>query len=150
MSPKSAIIDDLSRDHPLSAIGTRWQLFTDHVMGGVSNATMFRELVAEHPAIRMRGEVSLENNGRFIQIALDLAQDGGTIDVSAWRGIEFDVFGNNEEYNVHLRTLDLTRPWQSYRQSFRADPQWRTIQFRFQDFAPYRTDTPSIPAAYGA
>jgi hypothetical protein len=142
VSPQSAIIDDLSRDPPMSAIGTRWQLFTDRVMGGVSKGTMIREMVAGRPAIRMRGDVSLENNGGFIQISLDLAPDGGAVDVSAWFGIELDAFGNGEEYGVHLRTSDLTRPWQSYRQSFRADPQWRTLPFRFQEFVPYRTDVP--------
>ncbi len=142
VSPQSAIIDDLSRDPPMSAIGIRWQLFTDRVMGGVSKGTMIREMVAGRPAIRMRGDVSLENNGGFVQISLDLAPDGGAVDVSAWFGIELDVFGNGEEYGVHLRTSDLTRPWQSYRQSFRADPQWRTLPFRFQEFVPYRTDVP--------
>jgi hypothetical protein len=139
-SPQSAIIDDLSCDQPMSAIGTRWQLFTDRVMGGVSKGTMIREMVAGRPAIRMRGDVSLENNGGFVQISLDLAPDGEAVDVSAWSGIELDVFGNGEEYSVHLRTSDLDRPWQSYRQSFRADPQWQTIPFRFQEFVPYRTD----------
>ena len=142
MGPKSAIIDDLSRDPPLSTIGIRWQLFTDRVMGGVSNGTMVREMVEGRPAIRMRGDVSLENNGGFVQISLDLSPDGKAVDLSAWSGIELDVLGNKEEYGVHLRTADLTRPWQSYRQSFRADPQWRTIQFRFRDFVPYRTETP--------
>jgi hypothetical protein len=140
VNPQSAVIDDLSRDPPMSAIGTRWQLFTDRVMGGVSNGTMVREQVAGRPAIRMRGDVSLENNGGFVQVSLDLSPDGEAVDLSAWSGIELDVFGNGEEYGVHLRTSDLTRPWQSYRQSFRADPAWRTAQFRFQDFAPYRAD----------
>ena len=141
MKANSAIIDDLSRNPPLSAIGTTWQLFTDRVMGGVSNGTMVREMVAGRPAIRMLGDVSLENNGGFVQIALDLTADGKAIDASAWRGIELEVFGNDEEYNIHLRTDDLTRPWQSYRQSFRADQRWRRVQFQFQDFTPYRTDT---------
>ena len=142
MGLTSATIDDLSRDMPLSAIGTRWQLFTDRVMGGVSNGTMVRETVEGRPAVRMRGDVSLENNGGFVQIALDLAPDGRAVDVSAWSGLELDVFGNGEEYSVHLGTSDLTRPWQSYRQSFRADPQWRTAYFRFEEFVPYRTDVP--------
>ena len=141
MKENSAIIDDLSRDPLLTAIGSRWQLFTDRVMGGVSNGTMVREMVAGRPAIRMRGDVSLENNGGFVQIALDLAADGKAIDASAWRGIELDVFGNDEDYNIHLRTENLIRPWQSYRQSFHADPRWRTFQFQFQDFTSYRTDT---------
>ena len=140
MNPQSTIIDDLSRDPPLSTVGSRWQLISDRVMGGVSNGTMVREMVAGRPAIRMRGDVSLENNGGFIQIALDLSPEGDAVDASAWRGMELDVFGNGEDYGVHLRTQDLERPWQSYRQSFRAEPRWQAIQLPFQDFVPHRTD----------
>jgi hypothetical protein len=142
MNPQSTIIDDLSRDPPLSTIGSRWQLISDRVMGGVSSGTMVREMVAGRPAIRMRGDVSLENNGGFVQIALDLSPQGEAADARGWRGMELDVFGNGEEYGVHLRTQDLDRPWQSYRQSFRAEPRWQTIQLPFQDFVPHRTDTP--------
>ncbi|MGC2823456.1 MAG: CIA30 family protein [Pseudolabrys sp.] len=140
MDAKLAVIDDLSREPRLSTIGTRWQLFTDQVMGGVSNGSMMREVVAGRPAIRMRGDVSLENKGGFVQIAIDLMPEGKAKDASNWAGVELDVFGNGEEYNIHLRSDDLTQPWQSYRQSFRAGPQWQTVQFRFQDFTPYRTD----------
>jgi len=140
MDTKLAVIDDLDREPPLSTIGTRWQLFTDRVMGGVSNGTMTREMVASRPAIRMRGDVSLEKNGGFVQIAIDLMPDGKAKDASGWDGVELDVFGNGEEYNIHLRTEELTQPWQSYRQSFRAGPQWQTVRFRFKDFVPYRTD----------
>ena len=101
---------------------------------------MVRETVSGRSAIRMRGDVSLDNNGGFVQIALDLAPAGGAVDASAWRGIELDVFGNGEEYGVHLRTPDLTRPWQSYRQSFTAASKWQTIQLPFDCFAPYRTE----------
>ena len=52
------------------------------------------------------------------------------------------MIGNAEEYNVHLRTGDLTRPWQSYRHSFRAAEQWQTIDFHFEHFVPYLTETP--------
>ena len=135
MGPISAVIDDLTVEPP------QWQLFTDRVMGGVSNGTMMRETVAGRPAIRMRGDVSLENNGGFVQIATDLSPDGKAVDASSWRGLELDVLGNGEEYSLHLRTEDLTRPWQSYRQSFRAEPQWRKVRFLFEDFKVYRTVT---------
>ena len=140
MNPQSTIIDDLSREPPLSTVGSRWQLISDRVMGGVSNGTMVREVVAGRPAIRMRGDVSLENNGGFVQIALDLSPEGNAVDARAWRGMELDVFGNGEDYGVHLRTQDLERPWQSYRQGFRAEPRWQAIQLPFQDFVPHRTD----------
>ena len=109
-------------------------------MGGVSEGTMVRAAIAGRAAIRMQGDVSLENNGGFVQIALDLSPDGGVVDASAWRGIELDVLGNGEEYGIHLRTDALIRPWQSYRQIFTADAAWRTVQLPFVDFVPHRTD----------
>ena len=136
------IIDDLTREPPLATIGTRWELFTDTVMGGVSRATMLRETVEGRIAIRLRGDVSLENNGGFVQISLDFRPDGGSIDASSWSGIELDVLGNAEEYALNLRTTDLNRPWQSYRQTFKAAPRWETVRLPFSDFAPNRTEIP--------
>jgi hypothetical protein len=138
----SPIIDDLSKEAPIATIGTSWRLFTDTVMGGVSSATMTRETIEGRAATRLRGNVSLENNGGFVQISLDFRPDQGPIDASSWRGIEVDVFGNGEEYALNLRTTDLTRPWQSYRQSFRASPHWETVRLPFDGFAPNRTDIP--------
>ncbi len=142
MSPSSAVIDDFSRGHPLATVSTNWRLITDRVMGGVSQGTMMRETVVGRPALRMRGDVSLENNGGFIQVALDLAPNGGTVDASTWRGIELDVFGQSEEYSARLRTPDLTESWQSYRQNFVAEPRWQTIQLAFERFLLHRTETP--------
>jgi hypothetical protein len=141
----SAIIDDLSREPPMAATGSPWRLFTDRVMGGVSQGTMVRDIVAGRPALHMRGDVRLENNGGFVQIGLDLSPDGGVVDASGWSGVELDVFGKAEEYGVHLRTDALTRPWQSYRQIFTARPEWRTIRLPFDRFVPYRTDVPLDP-----
>ena len=138
----SAVIDDLSRAPPIATIGSYWRLLTDQVMGGVSIGAMARDVIEGRAAIRMRGDVSLDNNGGFVQIALDLSPDGGVVDASAWSGVELDVFGNGEEYGVHLRTDALTRPWQSYRQVFTARAAWRTIQLPFDRFVPYRTDIP--------
>ncbi|GLI94825.1 CIA30 family protein [Methylocystis echinoides] len=136
------IIDDLSREAPIATIGTSWRLFTDTVMGGVSRAAMTRETVEGRAAIRLRGSVSLENNGGFVQISLDFLPDQGPFDASSWSGIEVDVFGNGEEYALNLRTTDLTRPWQSYRAPFRAVPHWETLRLPFSSFAPNRTDIP--------
>ena len=52
----------------------------------VPKGTMVRDAIAGRAAIRMRGDVGLENNGGFIQIALDLSPDGGVVDASAWTG----------------------------------------------------------------
>ena len=138
----SNVIDALSRSPLLASIGTQWQLVTDQVMGGVSRGTLVHETVGGRPAIHLRGSVSLENDGGFVQMGLDLAPDGSTVDASKWIGLELDVFGNGEEYNLHIRTSDLTRPQQSYRQSFKADSIWQTVRLPFNRFRPHRTDVP--------
>ena len=135
-----AILDDLSG--PTTPLGTAWELVTDGVMGGVSSGALRREEVAGRPARRMTGAVRLENDGGFVQMALDLAPGGGAVDASRWAGLELDVFGNGETYGLHLRTTDCLRPWQSYRASFAAPAEWRTVHLPFAEFAPHRIEAP--------
>lgn len=142
----SSIIDDLSKTFPLAANGATWDMLSDRVMGGVSSGRLTRETVAGRPAIRMQGDVSLENNGGFIQMALDLDPAGAAVDGRSFTGIEILVWGNDEDYGLHLRTADLGRPWQSYRQGFRAGPEWRRISFPFSGFTPHRTEIALNPA----
>lgn len=142
----SQIIDDLSNPTGLSALGTRWQLVTDQVMGGVSQGTLAREEVAGRPALVMRGDVRLENNGGFVQMALDLGRPDTAgsrpLDARNWQGLEIDVCGAPQTYSLHLRTTDLERPWQSYRQGFPSQPEWHRLRLPFADFRPYRTVAP--------
>jgi hypothetical protein len=142
MPSRSSIIDDLSQEPPHSSIGTDWRLFTDQVMGGLSQGSMARDNIAGRPAIHMQGNVSLENNGGFIQISLDLAPDGETFDATGWLGFEIDVYGKSDEYDFRLRTSELGQPWQSYRQSFVAEPHWKTVRLPFDQFKPHRIDKP--------
>ena len=140
MAAGNDVIDDLSEPPPQASNGASWQLITDGVMGGISEGTMRREGVQGRKAIRMQGDVNLENNGGFIQIALDLAPNGAALDASDWSGIEIDVVGNGECYNLHLRTADVMRPWQSYRQAFVASRTWQTCRLPFVRFDAYRID----------
>jgi hypothetical protein len=117
-------------------------MITDGVMGGVSRGTLTADIVDGRAAARMRGRVSTENNGGFIQIAIDLLPNGGAIDAGGLTGIALDVFGNGETYGAHLRSTDITRPQQSYRQGFVAPPRWTTIELPFAEFAPHRIETP--------
>jgi len=82
-------------------------------------------------------KVHLENNGGFVQASLDLGANG-LLDASHFVGIEIEVCGNNESYNVHLRTGDTQMVWQSYRHSFTADANWKTLRIPFADFIPHR------------
>ena len=139
-SKVKAIIDDLSNPHPQSALGTSWRFVSDTVMGGISSGSISREDVDGRKALRLTGNVSLENNGGFVQMVLQLNSKNDNIDPSGYKGIELLVRGNNEPYSLHLRTLDLERPWQSYRQKFIAKDKWAVIKLAFNNFEQYRTE----------
>lgn len=139
-----ALIDDFSTPHPLASNGAQWSYVADTVMGGVSRGTLTRQTVEGRQAARLRGQVSLENNGGFVQMALDIPFGSGPSaqpqGASGFTGIALEAIGNGETYNVHLRTSDVTRPWQSYRQSFISGPSWETHRIAFTDFEPHRID----------
>ena len=143
MTVTDPIIDDLRQPEPRAAIGAAWELVADTVMGGCSEGRARRETVQGRPAIRMTGTVRLDNNGGFLQIALNLSPDGSAVDASGWDGIALDVLGDGETYGLHLRTADVRRPWQSYRHAFVAPTDaWRTVSCPFDAFTPHRIDTP--------
>ena len=138
----NGIIDDLRHPAPRAATGTDWELVSDRVMGGVSGGGLSRAVVSGRPALHLTGDVRLENDGGFVQAALDLAPDGAFVDARDWDGIALTVRGNGERYNVHLRSADVTRPWQSYRATFVAQPDWAQVTLPFSDFTPHRLTAP--------
>jgi len=124
----------------------RWEYIADGVMGGVSRGGMTQQVFRGRDAAVLRGDVSLDNNGGFIQIAFDLRDDGTGRDASDWDGIEMDVCGNGELYDVRLRTDQLTRPWQSFRAEFTAPLDWQALQIPFESVLAHRTDAVFDPA----
>jgi hypothetical protein len=110
-------------------------------MGGVSSGKLIPTEAEGRHCLRLTGDVSLENNGGFVQASLDLCS-AGLLDASDYSGIEIEIYGNDEVYNLHLRTEDTRIVWQSYRTSFHALPHWQTLRLRFDDFQPHRIDIP--------
>ena len=137
---ETLVLDDLSRPFPETPLGTRWGLVTDTVMGGVSQGRLTREAVAGRSALRLRGDVRLENSGGFVQMALDLAPGGGVLDARGWTGLALEVCGNGAAYGAHLRTDTVTRPWQSWRHPFPTAPQWHSLRLPFAAFAAHRIE----------
>lgn len=116
-----------------------WEYVSDRVMGGVSEGQLHLETVEGQKAARLTGRVSLDNNGGFVQMAFDVAEDGGVLEASDWTGIALDVLGNGERYEIRLRTRELTRPWQSFRVEIVAKSTWQTLYLPFEDFEAHRT-----------
>ena len=139
------ILDDRSSGDGRAQNGAQWRLFTDGVMGGVSKGDLTFDIVDNRRCMRLSGDVRLENNGGFVQIALDI-NEGQTINIDSYRGFLLDIYGNAEQYSMHLRTNRTQRPWQSYRSTFQAVPSWQTILLPFSQFEPHRIETPMNPA----
>jgi Complex I intermediate-associated protein 30 (CIA30) len=104
---ESGVIDDFSEEFPLTSCGTEWSGFSDRVMGGVSIGSLVRENISDRECNVLRGEVSLQNNGGFIQMAAELSNDPSKtkfVDASRYDGIEVDVLckgdKKTESFNI--------------------------------------------------
>lgn len=76
-------------------------------MGGISTGSLSRETIEGKVANVLRGSVSLENNGGFIQMATDLSLDPSVnlfVDASEFDGVELEVYCQgtdlDEKFNV--------------------------------------------------
>lgn len=132
--PDTLLLDDFQRDDGLSALGTRWEGFTDRVMGGRSDMEVGRRDSDAGPVLFLRGQVRLENRGGFIQARLPLDPYGGSLDVRAWEGLRITVRGAPGPYYLHLRTRQTWLPWQYYRAPIEVGSGWRD---QFVPFAAF-------------
>lgn len=132
------LIDDFRQADATSALGSTWRLATDQVMGGVSTAEMSRRVLDGRPALCLTGEVSLENNGGFVQVNLDLSPGNSPLDASDFTGLRMVVRGNGADYNIHLKTTATELPWQSYRAELSTTSEWQEIRLPFTAFQPHR------------
>ena len=122
-----------------------WRMISDGVMGGRSQGSVVRDAKEGRPCVRLRGTVSLENGGGFLQMVQDI-DTSTAAELPHYRGVVLDVYGNGETYGAHLRSKDNWLPWQAYRASFATEPTWQTIHLPFDSFDGYRTSTPLDPA----
>lgn len=134
-----ALCGSSNAQEPALELSPNWEYVADTVMGGVSRGEARVEPVDGRDATRLTGDVSLDNNGGFVQIAFDLNR-GAVFDASAYTGIIFDVFGNGVRYDLRMRTAALTRPWQSFRTDFVAPPVWTTVRIPFSELEAHRTE----------
>ncbi len=134
--PGSLMLSRFGAERDELAAGARWRGFTDRVMGGVSDADFAKSFVEGRHCIRMTGRVTRDRGGGFIQMALDLGGRSGLLDASGYRGLELQVLGNDEIYNVHLRTPDCGWYDQSYRATFQAKPAWTVVRLPWAEFKP--------------
>ena len=109
----------------------KWCFVTDKVMGGISEGSLEFKKERDTYFYRMTGDLSLENNGGFIQFRTKIEDHPRG---KSFKGIRLRVRGNINQYTVHIRTKYLFLPWQYYESAFQATEQWITIELPFTTF----------------
>ena len=109
----------------------KWNFITDQVMGGISTGKFVVEKVDGIMCYRMLGNVSTKNNGGFIQIRAKLNPE---INSKKYDGVYLKVYGNEKNYNLHLRTGLTLAPWQYYSYTFATTKNWIEIRAPFNKF----------------
>ncbi len=122
---KALLIDDFSSG--VSALGTQWEGFTDRVMGGKSTMSSGREFADGMPVMAMRGDVSLKNNGGFIQVRLMLNPEERAFDASRFTGLSLKVKGTGDSYYVFLRTTANRLPWSFFKAPLPVSRAWTEV-----------------------
>lgn len=143
---KTLVIDDFSTRPSNLPFRPKWTFITDQVMGGVSTGSMEKVEHKGRPSLHITGNVSLENNGGFIQTRTNLNPRGKTFNAANFEGIFLQTKGNGEQYAIHLKTSDTRQPWQYYQALFQAGlprraegttgPSWQEIKIPFGNFKP--------------
>lgn len=140
--PDRLVLTDFRGPEPVVMPGAEWAGFSDRVMGGVSTSEFRLATIDGVRCARLTGEVTRDQGGGFVQMALALGRGRTGFDASAWSGIELRVHGNDEDYNVHLRTADVRWYSQSYRATVHLAPRWQTVRLAWADFVPHQIDSP--------
>ena len=107
-----------------------WTYIADNVMGGISDGGVEFNLVDSNVYALLRGNVSTENNGGFIQIRRELKN----IDLSKAKSIRVYARGNNEKYYIFLRTTGTILPWQYYSHEFTVNEEYNEFIMPIKDF----------------
>ena len=122
-------------DSGSSSLGKDWEGFTDRVMGGVSDMRVGVESDGQHRYLAMSGNVSLKNNGGFIQARLLLKEAGkNSFDASGYRGIRLLVRGTGDGYYLFLRSTRNLLPWSFYMAPIGLTEDWQEILVPFSSF----------------
>jgi monofunctional biosynthetic peptidoglycan transglycosylase len=106
-----------------------WRVINDGVMGGLSRSGIER---TDHDTGVFSGHLSLENNGGFASVRAQV----GSLDLSAFSGLQLKVKGDGRTYQLRLRTDDRF-DGVAYRAFFETTAdKWVTVMIPFEDFMP--------------
>ena len=126
---------------------TPWKMISDQVMGGASQGQLVRLHEDTFSYDCLQGNVSLANNGGFIQMQMNLKEVSHLSKPFAeYDGIFIELMGKPHVYNLHFKSSQLWLPWQSFRKPINVTDQWQRFFVPFSDFESHRTFSSFKPA----
>ena len=120
-----------------------WMVISDQVMGGVSSAALHQDERHNSNCSCLIGRTSLDNNGGFVQMKLDIELGELRAD---YRGLFIELYGSAHDYNLHVKTTQLNRPWQSFRCTLSVEPQWTRFIVPYEQLIAHRIHAELQPA----
>ena len=100
-----------------------WNYVSDNVMGGKSSGA----LTDNKKYISMQGNVTTKNNGGFIMVRKKVKKIA-----SDKTGVRLTVRGNGEKYILYAKTR-RSFPWNFYGAEFVANDEWQTLEIPFEN-----------------
>ena len=126
--PKNIYAETIFKDNFQNP--SQWKFISDDVMGGLSTGSVVYETSKGGSIALLSGNVTIENNGGFIQIRRDLSK----INLDKAKFVKVIVKGNNQKYFIHLRTTGMFLPWQYYQSEFIAGKDYSQILLPISEF----------------
>ena len=130
LSKEMLILDDLNNNGKTYQ-NQNWLFVSDGVMGGLSEGIVYKDSISNIPCYRMTGNVTTKNNGGFLMTRTLLKPN---LKANDYTGIYIKVYGNSEDYFLHLKTSFTPAVWQYYGYKFKAVKKWKEIKVPFADF----------------
>jgi hypothetical protein len=125
---KTTIAQDMFKDN--FSNNEQWRYVADDVMGGVSKGYVEYQIIEEDIIAVLKGNVSTENNGGFIQIRRDLKD----INLENANSVKIVAKGNSQKYYIFLRTTGTILPWQYYASEFTVNENFNEFVLPIKDF----------------
>jgi len=109
---------------------SQWRYIADNVMGGISKGSVEFKKIEDSSVAILKGNVTTENNGGFIQIRRDLRD----INLEKASSIKLVAKGNTQKYYVFIRTTRTKLPWQYYESEFFVNDVFKEFILPIKDF----------------
>ena len=125
---KTSIAQDMFKDN--FSNNEQWRYIADDVMGGVSAGNVEYKIDEDDVIAVLKGNVSTENNGGFIQIRRDLKD----INLENANSVKIVAKGNSQKYYIFLRTTGTILPWQYYASEFTVNESFNEFVLPINNF----------------